>query len=125
MKVFQLESGISEDTIRKAALQGGGKAPEGVCGALHAARVILGNGQALEKIENDFSAKAGSTQCMEIRGMRSLSCSGCVGLSAYLLEQHMDDLKVGNFTSHGAFMANISKIASGRENVYDPGCTQN
>jgi hypothetical protein len=88
LKAFQLESGISEETIQTAALQGGGRAPEGVCGALHAARVILGNAPALEEIENDFSSKAGSKQCREIRGMRSLSCSGCVTLSAYLLEQH-------------------------------------
>nr|WP_320013877.1 hypothetical protein [uncultured Desulfobacter sp.] len=96
MKVFQLEFGISEETIQTAALQGGGKAPEGVCGALHAVRVILGSGSALEEIENDFSAKAGSKQCREIRGMRSLPCSGCVTLSAYLLEQHIDEVKAGN-----------------------------
>jgi hypothetical protein len=55
---------------------------------LHAARVILGNAPALEEIENDFSSKAGSKQCREIRGMKSLSCSACVTLSAYLLEQY-------------------------------------
>ncbi len=125
MKVFQLEFGISEETIRTAALQGGGKAPEGVCGALHAARVILGNGPALEEIENGFSAKAGSKQCREIRGMRSLPCSGCVTLSAYLLGQHMDEIKAGNINSHGAFMADISEIASGRENVLSLGGAQN
>ena len=107
MKAFQLESGISEETIRTAAQQGGGKAPEGVCGALHAARVILETGPALAEVENDFSAKAGSKQCREIRKMRSLPCSGCVTLSAYLLEQHMDDVQAGNITSHRAFMGSI------------------
>lgn len=119
MKAFQLESGISEETIRTAAQQGGGKAPEGVCGALHAARVILGNGPALKEIENDFSAKAGSKQCREIRGMRSLPCSGCVTLSAYLLEQHMDEVQAGNITSHRAFISNITEIVSADQDYPD------
>lgn len=106
MKVFQLESGISEEAIQTAGLQGGGKAPKGVCGALHAARLILENGPALELVEKDFSAKAGSAQCREIRVIRSLPCSGCVALSAYLLEQHMDEVKSRNFLSPDTIMGN-------------------
>ena len=117
LKAFQMESGISEDTIQIAASQGGGRAPEGVCGALHAARVILKNSTTLTSIETDFAAKAGSNQCREIRGIRALSCRGCVALSAHLLEQHMDDVTSQGSTTHGAFMNSIEEMTPQNHNV--------
>jgi hypothetical protein len=67
---------------------GGGRAPAGVCGALHAANRIAG-AQRAEQIAREFAAAAGGhTTCREIRSARVLSCAGCVELAAELLENH-------------------------------------
>jgi hypothetical protein len=124
LKAFQIESGVSEDTIQAAAIQGGGRAPEGVCGALHAARVILKNGPVRDSIEKDFAAKAGSTQCWEIREMRTLPCRGCVALSAHLLEQRMDTEKYQNFPPHHVFMGKVGERAFENGDVQCPGCAE-
>jgi hypothetical protein len=122
LKAFQMESGVSENTIQKAAYQGGGRAPEGVCGALHAARVILKNGSALEGIEKDFAAKTGSKKCREILRTRTLPCRGCVALSADLLERHINIDKSQIVPSHNTFMNQVRTMVSGIGSIRCPGC---
>ena len=124
LKAFQVESGISEDTIETAAYHGGGRAPEGVCGALHVARVILTGDPALKGIEKEFAGKAGSKQCLEIRGMRTLPCRGCVALSAYLIEHHLNAEIAHESISNRIFNSKIREMTSGGGNVRCPGCNE-
>jgi len=70
---------------------GRGQAPEGTCGALYAARELVGKalGQASkDKLTTLFKEKAGGyTACRDIRKNRTLPCTECVALAAELLDQ--------------------------------------
>ncbi len=66
---------------------GGGRSPEGTCGALYAS-CRLGGAAAAESIKAGFmEASGGHTACRNIRAARTLRCADCVELAAGLLEQ--------------------------------------
>ncbi len=77
--------GVTEDVIAEFALYGGGKAPEGWCGAAYAAAHILKNKQA---VQDYFLEQAGAITCNEIRKLRKLSCIGCVEKAAEFTHKH-------------------------------------
>ncbi len=67
---------------------GGGRAPEGYCGAFYAAKCILEQhfpDRSTEGMEMLLSA-AGSLKCLEVKALRKLSCVGCVEKSAEVVE---------------------------------------
>jgi len=67
---------------------GGGKAPGGLCGALHASCTLAGDAAA-DQIKSEFSKKSGGLlTCRAIRAAKRLTCNECVGLAAELLEKH-------------------------------------
>ncbi len=59
---------------------GGGRAPEGVCGALYGMTEILKvhAPQRLEQAKKDFQDKCGDVRCHEIRKLGKMPCTGCV-----------------------------------------------
>jgi hypothetical protein len=66
---------------------GGGQAPEGLCGALHAACELAGKTNQ-EKLKSEFSRlAAGHTTCREIRRNRVMPCADCVATAAGLLDE--------------------------------------
>lgn len=72
---------------------GHGKAPEGTCGALHAACKIAGESHK-EKLKERFSQQAaGHTACREIRRNRVMPCADCVATAAGLLDELMKEIK--------------------------------
>lgn len=72
---------------------GGGKAPEGLCGAVHAS-CLLADGSEVASIKREFAEKSdGLLSCKEIRKLNKLTCNECVGLAAELLEKHARKLK--------------------------------
>lgn len=67
---------------------GGGRAPGGLCGALHASCELAG-AEAADAIKRQFAEKTGGLQtCRDIRSAKRVSCSECVELAAELLEEH-------------------------------------
>lgn len=64
---------------------GGGRAPEGMCGALYAA-TALSPGRAGE-ISEAFRDANGATTCRELKGARRVPCQTCVATAAALLEK--------------------------------------
>jgi len=71
-------------------LYGGGRSPDGLCGALYAVKYILNNQQDKEKLaelKEYFLENAGALECSNIRGMKKLSCVGCVEKSSEFLEK--------------------------------------
>ncbi len=65
---------------------GGGRAPEGMCGALHAARTLAG--ERAELVITSFRQTAGGEiRCRNIRGQGGISCLDCVGEAANLLQR--------------------------------------
>lgn len=86
LKAFQEEASIPDSAINEAKAAGGGRAPDGLCGAVHSAKLLASNDFIRDQIDRSFIEIAGSTRCYEIRGLKKLSCSGCVALAARLLE---------------------------------------
>lgn len=75
------------DLVANLASCGGGRAPEGFCGALHSA-LLLAKPENLEKVKNEFQAAAGALTCREIKGNAKFSCTECVRLGAELVEKY-------------------------------------
>ncbi|MDD5583665.1 MAG: hypothetical protein PHV55_01230 [Candidatus Omnitrophica bacterium] len=85
---FKEKFNVSDATLCEFAKYGGGKAPEGLCGALYAAQVILGkHPDKMKECEVVFLTFAGSAKCKDIRALKKLTCSGCVEKVAQCLEK--------------------------------------
>lgn len=88
LKAFQEKYNLPDKIIIDFAKYGGGRAPEGLCGALYAANYLILNIPALSQHSPKlyqtlcaaFSAKASAITCKEIRKAKQLSCEGCVDL---------------------------------------------
>jgi len=78
---------------------GGGRAPGGLCGALHAA-CELGGADAAETIKRGFAGETGGKlTCKEIRAAKTLTCNACVGLASDLLEKCSKEKEWANRSS--------------------------
>ena len=78
----------AESRVEAYAGCGAGRAPGGLCGAVHASCELAGEGAA-EAIRRAFAEKTGGhLTCREIRAARVLPCSGCVEWAAELLDRH-------------------------------------
>ena len=74
-----------EELVSELASCGGGRAPEGRCGALHAA-LLLAPPEKRAAILEQFRAAAGAVTCREIKGGTGFPCVQCVETAARLLE---------------------------------------
>jgi hypothetical protein len=85
---FKDKFSLPDELIAQFEGYGGGKAPEGHCGAFYAGKVILVkySSEKLKDYEKTLITHAGSTKCKEIRSSRKLSCIGCVEKVAESLE---------------------------------------
>ncbi len=88
MAGFTDKFSIGEDALASLASCGGGRAPHGKCGALHAAEQILIERipEKVIKLNEIFLDAAGSSRCMEIKALKKLSCMGCVEKAAGFLD---------------------------------------
>ncbi|MDO4574595.1 MAG: redox-active protein [Planctomycetia bacterium] len=81
-------AGLGHDSrVAEMADCGGGRAPEGRCGALHAAILLLPEAVG-ESVIQEFAAVAGSDKCREIK-RNGFPCAKCVALAAELVEKHL------------------------------------
>ena len=64
---------------------GGGRAPEGRCGALHAAMLMV-PAERREAVRQAFIQKNGSEFCRELKTVHHTPCSQCVETAASLTE---------------------------------------
>jgi len=75
-----------EDLVESMKTCGGGKAPEGTCGALYAAIVLAGD--KAEAVKAAFYAAHGACTCRELKGGAArVACQDCVRTAATLVEQ--------------------------------------
>jgi len=93
IKAFHDAFGLSEQEVDSFAGFGGGRAPEGKCGAYYAACCLVSKKDPLQiaQLEQGFLDAAGSLKCKEVRKKGKLSCLGCVEKAAELLEGGGDD----------------------------------
>jgi hypothetical protein len=79
-----------DSLIEKAKKHGGGRAPDGLCGAIYAGHLLLEDEGLCESFTENFLVKAKSVKCKEIRSSKTLTCSECVHAAGVLLELHYD-----------------------------------
>ena len=67
---------------------GSGRAPAGLCGALHTACMVAPN--RAESLKQAFTARLGSIYCKELRAAKVHPCETCVVQATELLESQFD-----------------------------------
>ncbi len=90
IKSFQnISVPMTDNEVSEFKSYGGGRAPEGICGALYAAEILLdkSDSESFQEIKESFRKEAGSLKCREIRKLGKLPCEGCVRVSAELLNK--------------------------------------
>lgn len=66
---------------------GGGKAPDGICGALHGALLLLPPDKH-EAAKARFLAAAGALKCRELKSA-NVNCQSCVACAAKIVEEYL------------------------------------
>jgi hypothetical protein len=84
LKGFQHQFNLSESLIEEFKAYGGGRAPEGLCGAVFAADFLLAK-QNRESIKFAFVQQVGSMYCKEIKANNKFTCSDCISIADELL----------------------------------------
>jgi hypothetical protein len=85
-KVFQHKVDADPDLIHQYAEYGGGRAKEGVCGALFAVEQLAANSVIAQKARQRFARQVGSIFCGDILELGRLSCAGCISIAAKILQ---------------------------------------
>lgn len=72
-----------EARMDEFAAFGGGRAPEGLCGALYAALQLVPEDRR-DALRRAFAAEAGAEKCLDIKRGTGTSCQMCVAIAASL-----------------------------------------
>ncbi len=88
-KAYQEEMGFEDQSrIDDLFTSGRGRAEDGICGALFAAKRILEDEPEMaQQVEDLFKKYIKSVVCWEIRAVDKYSCHVCVDLTCQLLEK--------------------------------------
>ena len=87
LKGFQKEFGITAQEIEEFRAMGGGRAQDGICGALYSAeRLLIQMGKP--GITEEFKSRVGETHCLAIKTTK-FPCIDCVRIADELLEKRM------------------------------------
>ena len=87
---FRHVSGLTDADVADHKRNGGGRAPEGHCGALHAALQVLPEEPRRADLLEQFKARVGSVCCRDIRAAKVTPCAACVQTAATLLRDALD-----------------------------------
>ena len=87
LKGFQKEFDISEEEIAAYKAYGGGRAEDGICGALFAAKRLIGQKEQ-QNIENEFQREIEFIYCKELKKNKK-ACAECVALADRLVEERL------------------------------------
>lgn len=78
----------NKDLVGQMAVCGGGNAPQGRCGALHAALCLI-NPEKHANLIAEFVKHAGFETCREIKSAeKPFPCTDCVRVAAELVEKY-------------------------------------
>ncbi len=83
---FQADYHLGQEQIKEYKSFGHGRVEGGMCGALFAAKVLLGNSDRADELEQRFCEAAGSIKCREILKLKRISCDDCVDVAEALLQ---------------------------------------
>ncbi len=87
LQAYHTLSGDTAISVSDMKAFGGGRAPGGVCGALHAACTVAPN--KADRLKARFAATTGSVECREMRRANQFPCELCVSEAAQLLEHEL------------------------------------
>lgn len=94
LRHHQEELQISDEIIMENVMNGGGRAPLGNCGAIHAALIAFqGNKELQDEALEKFKNKASHLDCRSIRGNGTLSCPACVDTASEILSELLEKQK--------------------------------
>jgi hypothetical protein len=91
LKAYASLAGLGDPCLERFSQFGGGRAPNGECGALFAAKAILQETAAKRKTEEEFIRAAGSNKCRAIRKAQTFTCAQCVQTAADAVFLRLDD----------------------------------
>jgi len=91
LKAFQKECTIDDELIAKAKGWGGGRAPDGLCGALYGAQLLFNDDAVRSALARAFGEAAGDILCKPIRKAKTMSCKQCVAHAATIAQQHLSE----------------------------------
>lgn len=74
-----------EELVEPMAECGGGRAPDGTCGALYGAMMVVGEEKA-PALRAEFIAKHGAYQCKVLKKEGKVPCEQCVASASELVE---------------------------------------
>jgi hypothetical protein len=81
----------NEKSVLEMKQNGGGRAENGICGALHGALFVAdGAGIDRKAVTEQFVLRAGSFNCREIRQSGNISCQKCVEVADQVLKDMMN-----------------------------------
>lgn len=89
LKAFQNYNKLTESDISRHKSSGGGRAEGGICGAIYAVKLQLGNEEQKLATEKSFKEKAKYLTCKEIKTNKTLSCVQCVETAAKILKNQI------------------------------------
>lgn len=75
-----------EQIVEKLAAFGGGRAPQGLCGALYAAQLACPAHKT--EVEEAFYKAAGASTCREIKQMVHTPCLRCLEIAEMIVEKY-------------------------------------
>ena len=84
-KVFE-----RDDLVEPLKSCGGGKAPDGLCGALYAAMLLAGEERG-EAIKEQFLKRINHLECKVIRKSKQVTCVDCVCRAAEIVDSEMNN----------------------------------
>ncbi len=85
---FQDEFQLSDEKIQSLQSFGGGRAPEGRCGALHAALELVEDPIRKAALIRDFINEAGAPDCRTLKTVLHYPCAACVDMAAELVKKY-------------------------------------
>jgi len=83
---------LNEDTVKAFKKMGHGKAPDGECGMLYAAKYIFKKNGRIDKakeFEKHFLEFAGTTKCKELIKKKIPFCADCINQTAEFIDNNL------------------------------------
>lgn len=92
LKAYQSRIRLNDEEIeRDYRCKGGGKAPEGLCGALYASRVLLGEDtKEAAELTEAFRKELGAVTCLGLKKEMHVPCARSVSTAETLLEKALE-----------------------------------
>ncbi len=87
LKAYQKKFNIPENLIEEFKANGGGRAEDGICGALYSALYLMRqNPEELKAIQNKFIKQIGSPYCKTIKQNNNTPCLKCVNTAFFIVK---------------------------------------